>query len=101
MKYYVESLNKFYETAADALKAEEIYNKKVEEEKAKKAKLDEERKARAKEVEDAYKAAAEAEKKYIELKQKFIKDYGSFHMTYRDDGKDGWSTFFEEFFNLL
>lgn len=101
MKFYSEVLDKLFDTAQEALKAEEIHQKKVDEEKAKKAKLDEERKTRAKEVEDAYKAAVDAEKKYADLKQKFIKDYGAFHMTYRDNGKDGWSTFFEEFLNLF
>ena len=38
--------------------------------------------ARAKEVEAAFKAEMEAHNKYIELRNKFIKDYGSFHMSY-------------------
>lgn len=94
MKYYSEKTNKLYESA-DALEAaeKELADKEVE-----KAKLSEAKKARAKEVEDAYEKVVEARKKardlikaaddeYNSKKNKFIADYGSYHMTY--SAKDG------------
>lgn len=84
-----------FDSAQECTNAELAHKKKVEEEKARKAKLDEERKTRAKEVEAAYKTAVEAEKKYGELKKKFIEDYGSWHMTYKNTD-DGITTFFNE-----
>ena len=51
--------------------------KKKAEEEAKRKELAETRKARAKEIEDAYKHANE-------LLNAFVKDYGSFHMTIRN-----------------
>lgn len=100
MKFYVESLDKFYDSAAEAQKAEELHLKKLELEKARKAKLDEERKNRAKEVETAYQAALDAEKKYWEVKKKFIEDYGSWHMTYKNTD-NGIATFFDELLKLF
>lgn len=88
-------LNKYFDSYEDLVKAEEEYER-VNAEKIKQA---EEKKARAKEVEDAYKVAmqvrkdankmiAEADKKYYELRDAFIKDYKSFHMSYSDDSGD-------------
>lgn len=67
---------------------EEI-NKQIEELESKKnaiileekAKLEEEKNARKKEVEDAY-------DKYIELRRKYINDYGTFTMSRHYSGKD-------------
>lgn len=57
-----------------------------------------ERKQRAEEVNAAYKAIKEAEKHYCELRDQFVKDYGSFHMTFTDTG----SFFFDPFrFTIL
>ena len=39
------------------------------------------RATRAKEVEEAFKAMNVAHQHYIELKNKFIEDYGSFHLS--------------------
>lgn len=70
MKYYSEKLKKVFDDVETLEKAELTLVKKEEEEK----KLREERKVRAKEVEDAY-------KHFNELLNKFIKDYGSYHMS--------------------
>ena len=52
----------------------------------------------AEEVNAAYKAIKEAEKHYCELRDQFVKDYGSFHMTFTDTG----SFFFDPFrFTIL
>lgn len=87
--YYSKLLNKPFDTL-DALKeAEEAVKKENE----RKAQLIEVKKTRAKEVEDAYlefqkvkeeayKQIAEAEQKWLELRDKFAKDYGGYHMTY-------------------
>ena len=88
-------LNKVFDNYDELVKAEEEYEK-VNAEKIKEAEI---KKARAKEVEDAYKEAmqirkeynakiAEADKKYYELRDAFIKDYKSFHMSYSDETGD-------------
>ena len=92
MKYYSELLHKPFDTVEELEKAES----------EKKAQLDalkdktKERTKRAKEVENAYKnwvdlkekyfnELDEAYEKYEELLNKFVKDYGSFHMTITND----------------
>ena len=80
MKFYSEVTKQLYDNEKDLIKAEE---KIAAEEQAKKAK-DAEKGKRAKEVEAAYKASVEAQNKFNELKNKFIEDYGSFHMTYTE-----------------
>ena len=87
--YYSKLLNKPFDTL-DALKEAE---KEVKEENERKAQLVEVKKTRAKEVEDAYleyqkvkeeayNKIAEAEKKWIELRDKFDEDYHGYHRTY-------------------
>ena len=102
MEYYVRPLNKFFDTEAEANEAE---NKYMEEQKAKeekKAKLAKERDARADEIKNALKEVKEAEKKYWDLRNAFIKDYGYFNIHYINNDKDsGCSTFFEEFCNFF
>ena len=78
--YYSEILNKYFETEEKCLKAETEFNEKH----ALEIKKKEERAARAKEVEDAFKEVIKAREHYVELKNNFINDYGSFHMTYTD-----------------
>ena len=51
---------------------------------AKKKALADERANRAKEVEDLYKLAVEAKQNYDAKLREFLKDYGSFHLTFRD-----------------
>lgn len=84
MKYYSETLKRTYDSEKECLKAEEEYSRALAEKEAKAKELSETRKARAKEVEDAYKAAADANNKYIELRNAFLRDYHSFHMTITD-----------------
>ena len=60
---------------------------------AKKKELSDARKNRAKEVEDAYKARLEADKVYREKLNKFINDYGSFHMTFDTEVEDSFNLF--------
>ncbi len=92
MKIISEKTGKEYSSVDECLAAEKEFEdaiaakkaaeeKRIEDEKARVAKLNEERKARAAEVEEAYKAVLEANKAYRELLDKFVKDYGSFHMT--------------------
>ena len=77
MKYYSDVTKKLYETQPALVEAEALELKKQNEaeEKAK------QRKVRAKEVEDAFKAVLDAQAHYTELKNKFIEDYGNFHVT--------------------
>lgn len=100
MKYLSEKLNKPFDTVEELEKAE----KEFDEQQAEKAKLADVKKARAKEVEDAYieyqkvkeeayKTIAEAEKKWIELRDAFAKDYGGYHMTYVNNNGDKKVTF--------
>jgi regulator of protease activity HflC (stomatin/prohibitin superfamily) len=93
-KYYSELpelLNVVFDTEEVCRKAEEaVIKERAQKEAAKKKeqeakkKLQEERAARAKEVEEAYKIAREANRKAGELMNKFVADYGSFHMTLKD-----------------
>ena len=81
MKYYSEILRRTYDSENDCVAAEKEYEEKVAAEKAKKEALAAERKERAKEVEDAYKAFMDAQKHYHKLRNEFVNDYGSWHMT--------------------
>ena len=84
MKFYSEKLNKMYDSAAEVVKAEEMYDKKLAEEKAKKEELTNTRKGRADEVEKLFAAAREAQKKANDALTAFCKDYGAFHKTYKE-----------------
>lgn len=94
MKFYSEKLNKLFDTT-DELHAEE---KKYDDSLAAKNKLSETKRIRAKEIEDAYKNVVmvrdeaskkikEADDKYNTLVDNFIKDFGSYHLTYNSDNK--------------
>jgi len=107
--YKSKLLNKVFDTKEALEEAEAKYHA----ENDAKIKLAEEKKARAKEVEDAYlnlqkvreeayNKIAEAEKKWIELRDKFSKDYNGYHMTYVNDNGKKTITFgdlFDSFFN--
>lgn len=69
-------------TVEECVAAVKDYKTKLDEEKVTKEKLSNEKKARAAQVEEAYKIAKEAEKKYYDLRNAFVKDYGYFHTTY-------------------
>lgn len=73
MRYYSDTLKKLFETEEELKKAEVEFTEKH----ALELKKKEERVTRAKEVEEAY-------KKYLDLRAKFVKDYGSYHMTITD-----------------
>lgn len=75
---------KEYTTYEAALAADKAYDEMVAGEKARKEKLKAERATRAKEVEDAFKAITTANKKYQDLLNAFVKDYGSYHCTISD-----------------
>ena len=96
MKIISEKTGKEYATVAECQDAEALYDaeqKRLEEEKLA---LTNKRSVRAKEVEAAYKKVVEAQKEYHKLLNDFCKDYGSFHMTFRDG-----NSFFDEFFHLF
>lgn len=82
MKYVSEITKKAYDSEKECLAAEKEFKEKQEAAKAKKEKIAAERTARAKEVEEAYKVAVNASNAYREKLNAFIKDYGSYHMTY-------------------
>lgn len=83
MKYFSEMLNKVFNSEKECLEAEEQHSKAVAEAEAKKKALADERTNRAKKVEELYKQAIEAKKAYdLELRA-FLKDYGSFHATFK------------------
>ena len=107
--FYSKLLKKPYDSLEELKEAESAYLKANEE----KLQLTEQKKARAKEVEDAYleyrkvvedsyNKIAEAEKKWVELRNKFAKDYNGYHMTYTNiDGKKSvtFSDVLDNFFN--
>ena len=100
MKYFSEKTKKFYDDAPACEAAEKAFDEEQAKIAAEKQLLADTRKERAKEVEDAYIASKEADKKYIELRNKFIKDYGSFHMTIRNQEiPSPFEDFFRAFFN--
>lgn len=75
-KYYSEHTKKYYDTKEACLAAE----KEFEEKKTAELKKKEAREKRAKEVEEAY-------KKYVELVEAFIKDYG-YYVEYKTSSSD-------------
>ena len=84
MKYVSEITGKAYDSEKDCLEDEKIFKEKEKKKKAAEEKKAAERSERAKEVEKAYEKVVEANKAYRDVLSKFIKDYGSFHMTYSD-----------------
>ena len=82
MKILSEKTKKEYATVEECLADEAKYDEMIAKKKEEAERKATERKERAKEVEEAYLVAKEAERKYVELRNKFVKDYGSFHMTY-------------------
>lgn len=87
MKYYSEILKNLYDSKEDLIKAET---------EATKAKAD--RAERAKEVTEAIKEANKAQKKANALLSEFVKDYGSFKTTIKDEDVDVKSS---SFFDIL
>lgn len=87
MKAYSEITQKFYDTFEEAEEAEKAALEVKARAEAEKKARDSKRAERAKEVEAAHKELREAEKKYSKLLNQFIRDYGSYHMTYTDSDK--------------
>lgn len=83
MKFYSEKLNKMFDDDKSCLKAEEEHEKAVAEAEAKKKALADERANRAKAVEELYRKAIEAKQEYDKALREFLKDYGSFHATFK------------------
>jgi len=92
MRYYSDQTKQLYDSEAALVKAE----KELEEVQKKEEEKKQARTARAKEVEDAFKAANDARKHAQDLLEAFTKDYGSFHMTFKD--KVNFPFFFDPFF---
>ena len=82
MKYYSEITNRTYNTEKECIEAEQAIVKAREEKKAKEEKLSKERAERAKIVDEKRVAYVKALEDYREEVQKFVKDYGSYHMSY-------------------
>lgn len=93
MKIISEKTGKQYATPEECLEDEKKFDEELALEEAKKKELVNARKERAKEVEDAYKNRIEADKNYRKLLNKFIDDYGSFHMTFDTELEDTFSFF--------
>ena len=88
MKYFSEKTKKLYETEEKLREEEAAFDEKQAKIEAEKKAAAEARKERAKEIETAYKEmqlknkeARNAERHYYELRNQFVKDFGSFHMT--------------------
>lgn len=77
MKYYSEKLKKLFDKEEELREAEKTFNEKE----ALELKKREQRATRAKEVDEAY-------NHYAELLKAFIKDYGSYHHTIKDNDFD-------------
>ena len=99
MKILSEKTKKFYDTVEACVEAEAAWDAEQAKIEAEKKALAEARKDRAKEVEDAYRKAREAEKDFIRLRNAFVKDYGSFHMTIRE--QDAPPSFIDDIVNLF
>ena len=84
MKIISEKTGKEYKTVAECEAAEAEYDAKIKAEKERKEALVTKRTERAKEVEAAYQKVIDARKEYSKLLEAFCKDYGSFHMTYKN-----------------
>ena len=78
MKIYSEITGKEYKTVEECQKAEEEMAIQKAAEAAKADKLKKERKQRAAEVDEAY-------KNYMKLLNNFVKDYGSYHVSFHSD----------------
>ena len=93
MKYYSEMTNEVYETKEECEKVEKALVAKKQAEEEKQLALKNEREARSKEVVEAFKEAREAETKAQKLLNEFVKDYGSFHISY--NGKSSVPSMFD------
>lgn len=100
MKYYSEITKQLYDCEAALNKAEQAIAEKQAKEAAEQKAKSELRTARAKEVEKAYKAAVDANKAYVELRNAFVKDFGSFHMSVTSQSPTDATSLLDFLFNL-
>jgi hypothetical protein len=91
MKYFSEKTKKLYDSEEKLREEETAFDAKQAKIVAEKKALAEARKERAAQIEAAYKEwqdkeaeAYESKKNFLEMRNAFIKDYGSFHMTVRN-----------------
>lgn len=82
MRIVSDITGKSYPTVEECLAAEKAFAEEQKKIEAEKKAIAEQKKNRAAEVTEAYKAVETAQKKYIELRNAFIKDYGYFHATF-------------------
>ena len=80
-KYYSDVTKKFYDVSEEAEKEEA----KEAEKTALELKKKEQKAAKAKEIEKAYQDYIDAYEHYADLRDAFIEEYGSFHMTYKNN----------------
>lgn len=91
MKYYSEKLDRLYDDEKSLQVAEKDYDEKH----AVEIKKKEERANKAKEIEEAYKKYHNAYKEYADLVRAFVKEYGSYHVSFKSD-KDGFTQLIDE-----
>ena len=93
MKFYSETLKKFYDSQEECELAEkEALEEREQAEKKLKA-LTEKRAERAKEVEYAYKNLLDARNTYNKILNDFCKDYGSYHFSITGKETDPFNLF--------
>ena len=78
MKFYSEKLDKLFDSEKELKEAEDALEVKKAAEEAHAKQLAATRKERAAEVDAAY-------KNYMKLLNTFVKDYGSYHVSFRSD----------------
>lgn len=83
VRFYSDKLNQFFETAEACAEAEEAHDKAIAEAEVKKKALAEARAERAKEIDRLYEEMIKAQKAHAKAVNDFVKDYGSYHKTYR------------------
>ena len=85
MKYFSEKLNKVFESEQECVDAENKFELAKQEKEEKEKRLTQERKERAHEIEEQYKKIMDDRKEYRKLVDDFIRDYGSFHCTFKSN----------------
>lgn len=85
MKYFSEKLNKVFESEQECVEAENKFELAKQEKEEKEKRLTQERKERAHEIEEQYKKIMDDRKEYRKMVDDFIRDYGSFHCTFKSN----------------
>lgn len=100
MKFYSELTHSCYDTEEGCVAAEEDYKKAVADKKEKEKATAEKRKKMAQEISVAYDEYRKALQKYEELRNAFVKQFGSYHMTITDSSMKTPFSIFEDFFTF-